>query len=331
MTGPYDPQRGQDEYDPELAAILSAAMRSEADRVVPVGDGLAKIRARTEGRASLLGWFTRPAAAGGIVAVALVAATVVGVQLADDGGGTDSVIADPKQDPVIQPFASTTVAAVIENDQSDVARTNPTPQPEIGPTGGDDFPVNTELTTPAPFAAKIAPVTEEQERNRSDNGIPVDTGSGSYVSIEGPYSGGTYGSPLTLAGRARVYEGNVTIDISQNGTVLKQGHATATEAAPATGDWQATFELAPGNYRIDAYALSPKDGETKLFSDSIWITIRSNTSTPTPTGSARPSSTPSARPTSTSSPVATTQSMPGSDSDVPQSDVPGNEVPATEQ
>lgn len=303
MTAPFDPS---DDFE----ARIAAAMRSEVDHIVPAGDGLAKIRARTEGRAGFLSWLTKPAAAGGILAVALVAATLAGTQLGGDDKNDDVVVA-PNPDPI----ATTMIGATrtIQNDQADDERYNPVPGPDIGDYGGEEPKVDTQLS-PAPSAnpmLKIAPVTPEQEQRQSDDGIPKDNG-GNYVAILAPLSGRSYGSPLTLAGQARVFEANVTIDVSQNGTVLKQTHATASKGAPELGDWSVTIDLEPGAYRIDAYALSAKDGETRLASDSIWITIKSPEGATQPTPSPSPS--PSAGPTST--PTATTP---------PRSDVPGTE------
>lgn len=305
MSDQYGSRFGRPNSEPEdLDTILARAMRAEADRVMPAGDGLAKIRARTEGRRSVFGWFSSPAArpllAGGMLVLTLVAGTMIGLQVTDGADQNDMV--DGPRDPVaVQPLITPEPKAMVE----------PTPEaevevdPELG-VGGGDFPVTETTAVPSDATARIAPVDPAEDANRSDGGIPVDDG-GNYVAIEAPLSGRSYSSPLTLAGKARVFEAQITIDISQNGRVLQRAYATATEGAPELGEWQATIELAPGNYRIDAYALSPEDGETKLASDSIWITILapSGETEPTPTPSPSPSSTPT---------VATSRSdVPGSD------------------
>lgn len=299
MTGPF----GSDHPDhrDDLERALAAALRAEAERTVPAGDGLARIRARTAGRAGAFAWLLRPAAAVSVLAVTLVAATVIGLKLADDR--TDAVIAEPPNNPIaVAPFGSATP-------EPSAARINPSSDPTFsGPTGGQQ-PTPDTAVTDVPTASTLvrtAPVTPEQERRRSDGGIPVDTG-GTYVAIDAPLSGTTIEPVFTLAGRARVFEAAVSIDISQNGTVLKQAHATATEGAPALGDWQATLTLAPGNYRIDAYALSPKDGIQRLASDSIWITVKAPaTATPSATPSATATAIPTATPTA-STPAADPQ------------------------
>ncbi|MGQ0626319.1 MAG: Gmad2 immunoglobulin-like domain-containing protein [Sporichthyaceae bacterium] len=275
--------------DEDIERRLAAALRAEAARVNPVGDGLTRIRARTEKSAGLFSRFGRPATAGAALALTLIGGTLVGVQLSDDESGT--VLVEPARRPAISPPTSA---------PNTVPSNEPTLDPGLG-TGGQDFPVDTELTpvpSDAPQNTTLAsPVTPEEQRSMSDGGIPVDDG-GNYVAIIAPLSGRSYDSPLTLAGRARVFEAAVTIDVSQNGRVLQTAYAMATEGAPEIGDWQATFALAPGNYRIDAYSLSEADGVTRLASDSIWITIAAP-------GTPRSPSTPLPEPATTPATVAT--------------------------
>ncbi|HUR73354.1 MAG TPA: Gmad2 immunoglobulin-like domain-containing protein [Sporichthya sp.] len=319
----YGSRFGRPDPDPnDVEARLAAALRAEADRVMPAGDGLTKIRARTSARRGAFGWFAnpgaRPALAAGTLVVALVAGTAIGLQLTG-GGGDGTNVADGGRDPVArQPFGS--LQPLVENDQADSLRYNPDPGPDLGGgTGGDTPPVTTQVTQPPTNnPLRIAPVTPEQDQNKSDNGIPVDDG-GTYVAITAPLSGRSYNSPLTLAGQARVFEAQVTIDVSQNGRVLEQTHAMATKGAPELGDWQVTIDLAPGNYRIDAYALSAKDGTTKMASDSIWITIKGPSGatgpTPTPTPSPLPSPTPTSAPPTSAPPSSApqTQQVPGAE------------------
>lgn len=311
--------------DPEdLKARLAAALHAEADRVIPAGDGLAKIRARTEGRRSAFGWFSgpaaRPALAAGTLILTLVAGTAIGLQLTG-GGDDDTNFADGDRDPTaVQPFSS--LQPLIANSQAEVERYNPDPGEDTCCTGGADPEVTTAVTEAPTDTLRFAPVTPDQEANKSDNGIPVDNG-GNYVAIQGPLSGRSYNSPLTIAGVARVFEAQVTIDVSQNGKVLKRTHATATQGAPELGDWQVTIDLVPGNYRIDAYALSEQDGETRLASDSIWITIKSPNSATQPTPAPTPTSSPT--PSSSSSPTATPTPSARPTSDVDTQQGPGTE------
>ena len=290
----------------DLETILARAMRAEADRVMPAGDGLAKIRARTEGRRGVFTWFAspaaRPAMAVGTLVFTLVAGTLIGLQMTGgDDGGTD--FADGPSDPVIgQRFADSPFNTLMSPD--------PTPDEPIGAEGGERPTPNAVFTTPPTNSAFTVPVTEDQERRKTDGGVPIDNG-GNYVAIQSPFSGTTIDPVFTVAGRARIFEANITIDVSQNGKVLKRTYATATMGAPELGDWQTTMQLAPGAYRIDAYALSPEDGTTKLASDSIWITVRASSSTtaPSSTSSPRPSSAPTALPTTSATPTSDLRSQ----------------------
>ncbi len=280
---------GQFEHD-DLERALASAMRAQAERTVPAGDGLAKIRARTPRRAGVFAWLFRPATAGAALAITLVAATVIGVNLADDP--TETVIADPPNNPVlVLPLASPTSIA---DDPTSAPKTNPT----VGPPGRLETPP-TEPSAGASLDPRIfglgggpdtepGPITPADETRKTDGGIPVDTG-GNYVAITAPFSGSVLGRTFSLEGQARVFEANVTIDVSQNGTVLRQEFATASTGAPEKGTWSKVLTLAPGNYRIDAYALSAADGTTKLASDTIWLTVSAATSEP---ASATPTTTP---------------------------------------
>ncbi|GAA0625167.1 hypothetical protein GCM10009547_30520 [Sporichthya brevicatena] len=319
----YGSRFGRPEPPEDLEAILARALRAEADRVHPVGDGLAKIRARTEARRGVLGWFTsaasRPALAGGTLVLALVAGTAIGLQVTGDNGRDVNVVERPPDPVAVQPFDG----PVISNSQSDVERYVPEdPGPEIGATGGDD-PEPTEGVIESPEnTMMLKPVTEEQERNQDDSGIPVDDGQSNYVAITAPLSGRSYNSPLTVAGLARVFEAMVTVDVSQNGRVLKRANVQATQGAPELGDWQVTFALDPGNYRIDAYTLSAEDGETKLASDSIWITIT------TPPGAVQPTPIPSPTPSTPATPTPTpTPGAPtGTPTGTPTAPPPGSKI-----
>ena len=273
MSGPYGSRFARPEPE-DLETVLARALRAEAERVMPVGDGLAKIRARTEGR-SLLGWlagpFVRPVLAGGTLVLTLVAGSMLGRQLT--AGSGPATLAEGSPSPV----------AVRSFTPAPKTMVDPTPEPEVpGGYGGVEPEVDTPTTAvPASRSAPVVALPPEVVQRQNDLGIPQDDGR-HHVAILAPLSGGSYSSPLMLVGKARVYEGAVTIDISQNGTVLQRAYATATAAGPELGDWEATIALAPGNYRIDVYALSPEDGESRLASDSIWISIEPTAGPATP-------------------------------------------------
>ena len=262
----YGSRFGRPRPEPDdLETILARALRTEAERVRPVGDGLSRIRSRTESRRSVLAWFSsagRPVLAGGTLVLTLIAGAMLAEQLTGDQKSRTLAERNPA---AVQPRSFTPDPKV---------RIDPTPEPYVaGGYGGEEPRVDTR-TTPVPAAAST-PVVElpaEVVRNRSDLGIPQDDG-GNYVAILAPLSGRTYDSPLTLYGKARVFEGAITIDISQNGKVVQRAHTSAAAAGAELAEWDATIALEPGNYRIDAYALSPENDETRLAADSIWITV----------------------------------------------------------
>jgi hypothetical protein len=70
--------------DDELGALLRDALREEADRVTPSGDGLARIRARVAQRRDRFQWFLRPGVAAAALAAALLGGTGIGLLLAGD-------------------------------------------------------------------------------------------------------------------------------------------------------------------------------------------------------------------------------------------------------
>jgi hypothetical protein len=78
--------------DRELADLLRRALHQEADRQVPAGDGLIRIRERVDSRRRRLTWL-RPALAVGAVAAVAAAVAVLPTALRQaerDGGGTQA-------------------------------------------------------------------------------------------------------------------------------------------------------------------------------------------------------------------------------------------------
>jgi hypothetical protein len=102
--------------------------------------------------------------------------------------------------------------------------------------------------------------------------VPKDTG-GEYLAITSPASGVTVDRDLTVAGKARVFEAQFTVDVTQNGVVVQTAQVTASAGAPTMGTWSTVFHLAPGNYQIEAYELSAKGDGTKAASDTVWVTV----------------------------------------------------------
>lgn len=93
--------------DPELERLLRATLQTEAARVTPAGDGLARIRARTSARTGF-GRLFRPALAGAALTFTLVAGTLIGIQMNSGGGRTE--LAAPVA--TAQPSAEPTLARV---------------------------------------------------------------------------------------------------------------------------------------------------------------------------------------------------------------------------
>lgn len=102
--------------------------------------------------------------------------------------------------------------------------------------------------------------------------VPVDKG-GVYTAITSPDSGSTVGRSFELSGKARVFEATVTIEVSQNGSVVKREFTTASIGAPDLGEWKKVLVLEPGAYKIQTYEESAKGDGSRLGVDTIWITV----------------------------------------------------------
>jgi hypothetical protein len=91
-----------------------------------------------------------------------------------------------------------------------------------------------------------------------------------HVWITSPTQGATVASAVDFGGDAIVFEANVSWQILMNGSVLKEGFATADAGAPAQGTWHDSVTLTPGTYELRAFEASAKDGsptyvDTKTF------------------------------------------------------------------
>ncbi len=263
----------------DLESRLSRALHSEADRATTDPAALALIRQRTSAakKAGAGNWLFRPAVAGAALAFTLVIGTLAGVNMAKNNGNTD-VVAEP----------GATAFAVDQSDRM-VAPQAPVPadaeersakQPQGGDAAG--APMSTLAdpaaeadsgeSTESSVALKSAPTEEQRKAN-----VPADTG-GIYVAIFSPESGSTVvGRAVELRGKARAFEANVIIEISQNGKVLQRTFTTASAGAPELGEWTKVVTLEPGNYRVDAFQESMEGTGEKQGLDSIWITVADGT------------------------------------------------------
>jgi hypothetical protein len=89
-----------------------------------------------------------------------------------------------------------------------------------------------------------------------------------------PTNGGTVSSPVAFSGIAEVYEATVNWEVDRpDGTVVAQGNAMASQAAPGRWPWSASVTLPPGRYVLKAYAISPKDGSVQ-WPDTKSFTVR---------------------------------------------------------
>jgi hypothetical protein len=245
----------------DLERRLRDALHARADRTPIAGDGLSKIRSRTAGRRRHARW--QPTLAAGALTALVVAGVAAAVER-DHGTHPD----------VVLPAGGVT------------ASPSPTPTPSSTSTPSAD-----PTFTPSTCRQVMAEGQNILCGPGTFTSIPKDTG-GEYIAITSPASGGVVHHTFTVSGRARVFEAQFTVDISQNGVVIKTAHVTASAGAPELGTWSTTFTLPDGNYRIDAYELSAKGDGSKAATDTVWIQVGSP---PGPPEASRPSATGTAR------------------------------------
>lgn len=242
--------------DPDLERLLRAALHTEAAKTTPAGDGLARIRTRTAAKAGF-GRLFRPALAAAALTFTLVAGTLIGINMSNDGNRTDFAQPIATGDPVVDPPAKNPPPV-----NPPVLLDPPTSAPSSAPTTTMKLAVTAPpsgLATPAPTCVP-------------DTTVPPDDG-GNYIAITSPGSGCPLTGPsITVSGKARVFEASLSVDVMQNNVVLHTANVTASEGAPGLGTWSTAFSLPPGNYRIEAYWLSPADG-SRQEQDTIWITV----------------------------------------------------------
>jgi Immunoglobulin-like domain of bacterial spore germination len=229
----------------DLESRLRDALRARADRTPIAGDGLERIRARTARRRM---GRVQPA----IAALSLTALVVAGVATAAGHNHGH------RNNDVVLPAGGATHS--------------PTPGPTASPTATATpagWPAESGCSVPNENPALLVGHTCKT----TSTAIPKDTG-GEYLAITSPASGVTVGRDVTVSGKARVFEAQFTVDVTQNGTVVQTAHLTASAGAPSLGTWSTVFHLAPGNYRIEAYELSAKGDGSKSATDTIWITVR---------------------------------------------------------
>jgi hypothetical protein len=88
---------------------------------------------------------------------------------------------------------------------------------------------------------------------------------GGNVAMTSPAPGAEVRSPLRVQGRARVFEGNVQVQVRDaRGKIIGNGFTTAVPGPPDWGEFSytVTFSLTGGTQPglIEAFSTSPKDG-----------------------------------------------------------------------
>jgi hypothetical protein len=69
------------------------------------------------------------------------------------------------------------------------------------------------------------------------------------------------GQPVVVTGQACVFEANVSWELRQGGSVVKQGHTMASSGCPGGGTWRVDLgTLAAGRYEFRAIEVSMNDG-----------------------------------------------------------------------
>ncbi len=93
--------------------------------------------------------------------------------------------------------------------------------------------------------------------------------------VDSPYADQVLaaGKAVVVTGQACVFEANVTWELRQGGSVVKQGHTTATSGCPQQGSWTVDLgTLATGRYEFRAIEISMKDGSI-AFQNIVPFTV----------------------------------------------------------
>lgn len=106
---------------------------------------------------------------------------------------------------------------------------------------------------------------------------PIDradpTGTQAPIWITEPADGTAVGMPLTVTGVAQVFEATVSWRVLKDGTEVDSGFETATEGAPAFGEYSFDVTgLAAGEYVLEVFEASALDG-SDTFMDTKTFTV----------------------------------------------------------
>lgn len=130
-----------------------------------------------------------------------------------------------------------------------------------GPSqGGLPQPPVPVTVTPAPGGGSPAPAP-------STTPLPTVVVGGA-IEVSLPRPGGEVRSPVRVEGRARVFEGNVQVQLrNSRGMIIGNGFATASAGAPEWGTFNASvaYTLAGGTQggTLEVFSTSPRDGRVE--------------------------------------------------------------------
>lgn len=131
------------------------------------------------------------------------------------------------------------------------------------------------------------------------NPSPPDSAEPSMI-LDSPTDGATVSSPVTVSGKARVFEANVRITIyDASGAEIVDTFTTAAEAGPALADFSEDVPFAVATTQagcVRVWEESAQDGSPRNVVQ-VEVTLQAPVITPTITPSATPTATPTSTPT----------------------------------
>lgn len=125
-----------------------------------------------------------------------------------------------------------------------------------GVLGRGDLPVRFVVPGGGPLLGSLPSARAWRQADVAD--VPL-----AAIWVDAPAPGTTLSRAraATASGLASVFEGSLAWQLRRDGTTVAEGHATASEGAPARGSWSVPIgTLAAGSYGLRVYSLSPRDG-----------------------------------------------------------------------
>ncbi|GAA4359288.1 Gmad2 immunoglobulin-like domain-containing protein [Angustibacter luteus] len=135
--------------------------------------------------------------------------------------------------------------------------------PAVGPT-----------TAPASQAPSSQAPSGQAPSGQAPSGQSSGQQSESMVAIDSPRPQASLTAPLTVSGRACVFEAALSWELLSGAEVVRSGHLTASSGCPDTGAWSVRLVDVPaGQYTFRAYAL-PASGSGDPVQDTVAFTVR---------------------------------------------------------